>query len=98
VRQHGEEGAGEEPGDDGLAQDRQAPLHHRLGMRRLARRRQPEGGEEQDREHTGAQQRKALRPRPPRGRSRCGGRPRRSRPSPRAGPAVAGRCRPGPRG
>ena len=60
MRQHGEKGAGEEPGDDRLAQYRQSALDHRLGMRRLARRRQAEGGKEQEREHAGAKQRKAL--------------------------------------
>jgi hypothetical protein len=39
-----------------------APLHHRFGVRRLARRRQLEGGEEQDREHAGAQQRERADP------------------------------------
>ena len=98
VRQHGEKGAGEEPGDDRLAQDGQGALDHRLGLRRLARRRQPEGGPEQQRRARRCKAAERPRHRPTRGRTRCTCRRRRSRPSPRAGPGRSGRCRPAPGG
>ena len=62
--EHGEEDAGEEPGDDRLAQHRERARPAGGGMRRLGRAPAGAAGAEQEREQAAAMHRKAPTPTP----------------------------------